>query len=56
MGQRGNTVHGLWMVLSESVFAGRVWSNLKVSPASAGEKARAEGVSLIILFVSTANG
>ena len=46
------------MVLSGSVFAGTVWSNLKVSPASAADKARtrAEGVSLIILFVSTANG
>lgn len=51
-------VHGWWMVLSKSVFAGTVWSNVKVSGASAGDKTRAgaEGVSLIILFVSIANG
>lgn len=42
------------MVLSKSVFADTVWSNLKISLVSAGDKARAraEGVSLIILFVS----
>jgi len=49
-------VHGLQVVLSESIFAGTVWSDLKVSLASAGDKAGAEEVSRIIIFVSTANG